>query len=337
MQKNVRYQLAEQDELAKLRTEQQQLTKQRSALKEERSAWLNSAEVQRIEAKKKALGVFSAEGKAYRESEEYQGYLAKRKEYNSRLAALEERDSALTEQMKAANERLQQRKDAQAKDAQNAYNARAKAYGGNAEYRRMLAKEQFGVTEEFRRAGYILPDGQMLDFAQNDRSRDTDHREILEVFGPAEVKNGTEALNEFLLDGNVRVMAEAPGVDISADTAPTAQQLEQIRKMAEQLGGERGQFTLDISTADGRVAASKEYSGRVDADKVVREIREYYKTRELAQESSLAKFRFQLAEQASREAKKNDQRQASRDIANTAAALDTLSQFFGVMQDSADR
>lgn len=167
----MRYQLAEQDELAKLRTEQRQLTKQRSALKEERSAWLNSAEVQRIEAKKKALGVFSAEGKAYRDSAEYQDYLAKRKEYNSRLAALEERDSALTEQMKAANGRLQQRKDAQAKDAQNAYNARAKAYGGNAEYRRMLAKEQFGVTEEFRRAGYILPDGQMLDFAQNDRSR----------------------------------------------------------------------------------------------------------------------------------------------------------------------
>lgn len=102
VQKNVRYQLAEQDELAKLRTEQQQLTKQRSALKEERSVWLNSAEVQRIEAKKKALGVFSAEGKAYRDSAEYQDYLAKRKEYNSRLAALEERDSALTEQMKAA-------------------------------------------------------------------------------------------------------------------------------------------------------------------------------------------------------------------------------------------
>lgn len=330
VQKNVRYQLAEQDELAKLRTEQQQLTKQRSALKEERSAWLNSAEVQRIEAKKKALGVFSAEGKAYRDSAEYQDYLAKRKEYNSRLAALEERDSALTEQMKAANERLQQRKDAQAKDAQRAYDAKAKEYGGNAEYRRVLAKEQFGVTEEFRRAGYILPDGQMLDFAQNDRSRDTDHREILEVFGPAEVKNGTEALNEFLLDGNVRVMAEAPGVDISADTAPTAQQLEQIRKMAEQLGGERRQFTLDISTADGRVAASKEYSGRVDADKVVREIRDYYRTGELAQESELARFRYQLAEQASRDAKRNEQQQASRVIAEKAAALDTLSQFFGL-------
>ena len=330
VQKNVRYQLAEQDELAKLRTEQQQLTKQRSALKEERSAWLNSAEVQRIEAKKKALGVFSAEGKAYRDSAEYQDYLAKRKEYNSRLAALEERDSALTEQMKAANERLQQRKDAQAKDAQNAYNARAKAYGGNAEYRRMLAKEQFGVTEEFRRAGYILPDGQMLDFAQNDRSRDTDHREILEVFGPAEVKTGTEALNEFLLDGNVRVMAEGPGIDLSADAEPTAQQLEQIRKMVDELSGERGQFILDISTADGRVAASKAYSGSVDADKVVREIRDYYRTGELAQESELARFRYQLAEQASRDAKRNEQQQASRVIAEKAAALDTLSQFFGL-------
>lgn len=330
VQKNVRYQLAEQDELAKLRTEQQQLTKQRSALKEERSAWLNSAEVQRIEAKKKALGVFSAEGKAYRDSAEYQDYLAKRKEYNSRLAALEERDSALTEQMKAANERLQQRKDAQAKDAQNAYNARAKAYGGNAEYRRMLAKEQFGVTEEFRRAGYILPDGQMLDFAQNDRSRDTDHREILEVFGPAEVKTGTEALNEFLLDGNVRVMAEGPGIDLSADAEPTAQQLEQIRKMVDELSGERGQFILDISTADGRVAASKAYSGSVDADKVVREIRDYYRTGELAQESELARFRYKLAEQASRDAKRNEQQQASRVIAEKAAALDTLSQFFGL-------
>lgn len=52
--------------------------------------------------------------------------------------------------------------------------------------------------------------------------------------------------------------------------------------------------------------------------------------------------RFQLAEQASRDARKDDQRQASRAIADTAAALDTLSEFFGVTrgvklsQDSLD-
>ena len=330
LKKNVRYQLSETDELTKLRDEQQQLDKQRRTLKEERSAWLESDAVKAIEAKKKALGIFSAEAKAYRDSEEYQNYLAKRKDYNARMAQLDDQSAALDDRMKAVNARMQQQRAAEGKAEQAAYDAKAEAYGSKAEYRRALAKEQFGTTEDFNRAGYILPDGQMLNFAQNDRTRDTDHREIMSVFGPAEVKTGTEALNEFLLDGNVRVMAEGPGIDLSADTAPTAQQLEQIRQMAQELGSARRQFTLDISTADGRVAASKEYSGRVDADRVVREIRDYYRTGELAQESGLAKFRYQLAEQASRDAKKNDQQTASRAIADKAAALDTLSQFFGL-------
>lgn len=330
LKKNVRYQLSEADELRKLRDEQQRLDEQRRELKEERSAWLGSDTVKEIEAKKKALGIFSAEAKAYRDSEEYQNYLAKRKDYNARMAQLEDQSAVLNGRIKEAGARMQQQNAKKGKAEQAVYDAKAEAHGGKAEYRRVLAKERFGTTEDFRRAGYILPDGQMLDFAQNDRTRDTDHREIMSVFGSAEVKNGTEALNEFLLDGNVRVMAEAPGVDLSADTAPTTQQLEQIWRMVQELGGEKRQFTLDISTADGRVAAGKEYSGRVDADRVVREIREYYQTGELAQESDLAKFRYQLAEQASRDAKRNDQQMASRTIADKAAALDTLSQFFGL-------
>ena len=330
LKKNVRYQLSEADELRKLRDEQQRLDEQRRELKEERSAWLGSDTVKEIEAKKKALGIFSAEAKAYRDSEEYQNYLAKRKDYNARMAQLEDQSAVLNGRIKEAGARMQQQNAKKGKAEQAVYDAKAEAHGGKAEYRRVLAKERFGTTEDFRRAGYILPDGQMLDFAQNDRIRDTDHREIMSVFGSAEVKNGTEALNEFLLDGNVRVMAEAPGVDLSADTAPTTQQLEQIWRMVQELGGEKRQFTLDISTADGRVAAGKEYSGRVDADRIVREIREYYQTGELAQESDLAKFRYQLAEQASRDAKRNDQQMASRTIADKAAALDTLSQFFGL-------
>lgn len=330
LKKNVRYQLSEADELRKLRDEQQRLDEQRRELKEERSAWLGSDTVKEIEAKKKALGIFSAEAKAYRDSEEYQNYLAKRKDYNARMAQLEDQSAVLNGRIKEAGARMQQQNAKKGKAEQAVYDAKAEAHGGKAEYRRVLAKERFGTTEDFRRAGYILPDGQMLDFAQNDRIRDTDHREIMSVFGSAEVKNGTEALNEFLLDGNVRVMAEAPGVDLSADTAPTTQQLEQIWRMVQELGGEKRQFTLDISTADGRVAAGKEYSGRVDADRIVREIREYYQTGELAQESDLAKFRYQLAEQADRDAKRNDQQMASRTIEDKAAALDTLSQFFGL-------
>ena len=165
LKKNVRYQLSEADELTKLRDEQQRLDEQRRELKEERSAWLGSDAVKEIEAKKKALGIFSAEAKAYRDSEEYQNYLAKRKDYNARMAQLEDQSAVLNGRIKEAGARMQQ---------QNA------------------------------------------------------------------------------------------------------------------------------------------------------------KTGELAQESDLAKFRYQLAEQADRDAKRNDQQMASRTIADKAAALDTLSQFFGL-------
>ena len=350
VKKSVRFQLSDGsagnvDELAALQKESRELEHQQNALKTERTNWLNSAEVKEIEAKRKSLGLFSAEAKEFKASEEYQAYLAKRKDFNQRGAELENRIGEVNNALREAHAKLETQRNEQKQKQQAVYDAKAKEAGGAAKYRRQLAVEQFGTTSEFERAGYILPDGQMLDFARNDKTRDTDHREIMSVFGPAEVSEGTDALNKFLADGNVRVMAEAPGVDLAADKAPTAAQLEQIREMVGSLGSEQRKFTLDISTTDGRVAASKEYSGRIDADRVVREIRDYYKTGELPAESSLARFRYQLAakaEQAERDARKNTQRQASRAIADTSAAMETLAQMMGVThgvrisQDSID-
>lgn len=350
VKKSVRFQLSDGsagnvDELAVLQKESRELEHQQNALKTERTNWLNSAEVKEIEAKRKSLGLFSAEAKEFKASEEYQAYLAKRKNFNQRGAELENRIGEVNNALREAHAKLETQRNEQKQKQQAVYDAKAKEAGGAAKYRRQLAVEQFGTTSEFERAGYILPDGQMLDFARNDKTRDTDHREIMSVFGPAEVSEGTDALNKFLADGNVRVMAEAPGVDLAADKAPTAAQLEQIREMAGSLGSEQRKFTLDISTTDGRVAASKEYSGRIDADRVVREIRDYYKTGELPAESSLARFRYQLAakaEQAERDARKNTQRQASRAIADNSAAMETLAQMMGVThgvrisQDSID-
>ena len=350
VKKSVRFQLSDGsagtvDELAALQKESRELEHQQNALKTERTNWLNSAEVKEIEAKRKSLGLFSAEAKEFKVSEEYQAYLAKRKDFNQRGAELENRIGEVNNALREAHAKLETQRNEQKQKQQAVYDAKAKEAGGAAKYRRQLAVEQFGTTSEFERAGYILPDGQMLDFARNDKTRDTDHREIMSVFGPAEVSEGTDALNKFLADGNVRVMAEAPGVDLAADKAPTAAQLEQIREMVGSLGSEQRKFTLDISTTDGRVAASKEYSGRIDADRVVREIRDYYKTGELPAESSLARFRYQLAakaEQAERDARKNTQRQASRAIADNSAAMETLAQMMGVThgvrisQDSID-
>ena len=350
VKKSVRFQLSDGsagnvDELTALQKESRELEHQQNALKTERTNWLNSAEVKEIEAKRKSLGLFSAEAKEFKASEEYQAYLAKRKDFNQRGAELENRIGEVNNALREAHAKLETQRNEQKQKQQAVYDAKAKEAGGAAKYRRQLAVEQFGTTSEFERAGYILPDGQMLDFARNDKTRDTDHREIMSVFGPAEVSEGTDALNKFLADGNVRVMAEAPGVDLAADKAPTAAQLEQIREMVGSLGSEQRKFTLDISTTDGRVAASKEYSGRIDADRVVREIRDYYKTGELPAESSLARFRYQLAakaEQAERDARKNTQRQASRAIADNSAAMETLAQMMGVThgvrisQDSID-
>ena len=335
VKKTVRFQLSEsRRNQGELQKESRELERQRRALKEERANWQESNEVRAIEEKKKAYGLFSEKGKAFRASEEYQSYLEKRKEFNRRGAELESRIGEVNDKLRQAQAEVENARQAVKQEQQKVYDTKAKAAGGKPEYRRKLAVEQFGTTDRFELAGYILPDGRMLNFAQNDGTRDTDHREILDAFGPAEVSNGTEALNEFLADGNVRVMAEAPGVDIAAKTPPTEQQLRQIRAMVEQLGSEKRRFTLDISTTDGRVAASKEYSGKVDADKVVREIREYYKTGELPAESELARFRYQRAEQADREAKQNQQRQASRVLAEKAAAFDTLNQFFGLTKNT---
>ena len=335
VKKTVRFQLSEsRRNQSELQKESRELERQRRALKEERANWQESNEVRAIEEKKKAYGLFSEKGKAFRASEEYQSYLEKRKEFNRRGAELESRIGEVNDKLRQAQAEVENARQAVKQEQQKVYDTKAKAAGGKPEYRRKLAVEQFGTTDRFELAGYILPDGRMLNFAQNDGTRDTDHREILDAFGPAEVSNGTEALNEFLADGNVRVMAEAPGVDIAAKTPPTEQQLRQIRAMVEQLGSEKRRFTLDISTTDGRVAASKEYSGKVDADKVVREIREYYKTGELPAESELTRFRYQRAEQADREAKQNQQRQASRVLAEKAAAFDTLNQFFGLTKNT---
>lgn len=335
VKKTVRFQLSEsQRNQSELQKESRELERQRRALKEERANWQESNEVRAIEEKKKAYGLFSEKGKAFRASEEYQSYLEKRKEFNRRGAELESRIGEVNDKLRQAQAEVENARQAVKQEQQKVYDTKAKAAGGKPEYRRKLAVKQFGTTDRFERAGYILPDGRMLNFAQNDGTRDTDHREILDVFGPAEVPNGTEALNKFLADGNVRVMAEAPGVDIAAKTPPTEQQLRQIRAMVEQLGSEKRRFTIDISTTDGRVAASKEYSGKVDADKVVREIREYYKTGELPAESELARFRYQRAEQADRDAKQNQQRQASRVLAEKAAAFDTLNQFFGLTKNT---
>lgn len=298
-----RYQLPEESDeervsrrLANLNAELDDLHRQRRTLREEREAWEESEDVQKLNAEKEAArkhGLFSAKYKAFKQTPQYQAWLESEETFNAREAELKKQIGEVQERVREVQDQL---KAISAKNDNErvAYDEAAERNGGKAAYRRTLAVERFGTTEQFERAGYILPDGQMLDFAQNDSTRDTDHREIIDVFGPSEVRTGTEALNAFLADGNIRVMAEAPGIDVPAEVRLSAEQLERIREMAETIGAERRSFTLDFSAPDGKAVASKTYRGRINADRIVREIREYYQTGTLPEESNLAQFRYQL-------------------------------------------
>lgn len=299
-----RYQLPEESDeervsrrLANLNAELDDLHRQRRTLREEREAWEESEDVQKLNAEKEAArkhGLFSAEYKAFQQTPQYQSWVENRKALNARATELEKRMGEVQDRVREAYGQLKSIRSAKNNDARASYDEAAERNGGKAIYRRTLAVERFGTTEQFERAGYILPDGQMLDFAQNDSTRDTDHREIIDVFGPSEVRTGTEALNAFLADGNIRVMAEAPGIDVPAEVRLSAEQLERIREMAETIGAERRSFTLDFSAPDGKAVASKTYRGRINADRIVREIREYYQTGTLPEESDLAQFRYRL-------------------------------------------
>lgn len=331
-----RYQLpVESDEerasrrLANLSAELDDLNRQRRALREEREAWEKSENVQKLNAEKEAArkhGLFSAEYKAFQQTPQYQSWVENRKALNARATELEKRMGEVQDRVREVYGQLKAIRSAKNNDARASYDEAAERNGGKATYRRTLAVERFGTTEQFERAGYILPDGQMLDFAQNDSTRDTDHREIIDVFGPSEVKTGTEALNAFLADGNIRVMAEAPDIDVSTEVRPSAEQLERIREMAETIGAERRGFTLDFSAADGKAVASKTYRGRINADRIVREIREYYQTGTLPEESNLAQFRYQLPVDEGR--MESGQRAAAVENMDVAGLADYLSELY---------
>lgn len=299
---------------------EQQIQEQLSAvweekreLRREKNEWEESAETQRVLAERaeklKELGVFGL-SKWKKESAGWQAYEQERQAFKERAVHLQQREDTLAEQAKKyADEREQQAwTDAQAR--QSEYDRAVRDSGMTPEdYHRDTAVSQFGTTERFEAAGYILPDGQMLDFSDGGAKRAKDHREVISVFGPAELgqnADGTKALNRFIAEGNVRVMAESPGVDVSGIVQPSAEQMQQIRKMADSLGADAHRFNLDVSGEDGSTLASKWYEGNVRGSRIVNDLREFYKTGALPDNSMVADFHFSLpgVETSSEEARR---------------------------------
>ena len=169
----------------------------------------------------------------------------------------------------------------------------AKSGLSEAEYFRKQAVKEFGYTPQFLDAGYLLPNGKMLNFSgekgKHFGARGQDHRAIGVVY---EATTGTQAMTRFMRDGNIRIMAESPGIDLFNAIEPTAEQYAVIRKMVREYAGKRF-FNVDISDENGRSTGNLSYTGNVNADRVVNDIKHYFATGEIREQSSLEAFRFQ--------------------------------------------
>ena len=163
-----------------------------------------------------------------------------------------------------------------------------------AEYFRKQAVNEFGYTPYFYDAGYITSNGKMLNFSgekgRHFGSRGEDHRAIGVIYAET---SGTDAMNRFMKDGNIRIMAESPGIDISTALEPTKEQYATIRKFINEYAGKE-YFNVDLSDESGRVIGSLEYENHINSTRILNDIKHYFQTGEIREQSNADKFRYSL-------------------------------------------
>ncbi len=134
------------------------------------------------------------------------------------------------------------------------------------------AIKHFGTTTNILEGGYILTDGNILDFSgKNDGGmsgmRSMDHRDIGEILE----SSGTDSLIEFMNMGNIRLNPESKGLDITIE--PTQEQINTIRHYINYFNGE---IILDISDLQGKNIHSYEYDFKTSSSKIINDIKEHF-------------------------------------------------------------
>ena len=328
--------------------ESERLKEAANNLRAERKAWEGSTAVTDIRAQRDAVrrqyGMFSQQMKDWEaNTPAWQEYAAQRDAYKKHAVELSERRDAVDDVLRKAGADEAGRRWQENLNKQQAYDKAVQDSGLSVEeYRRELALKQYGTTENFEQAAFLLPNGKMLDFSNGaeGEKRGLDHRNIQNIFGPAELgQNAAQAdyLNQFIREGNVRIMPESPGVDISAETKPTAAQYAQIAEMADTLGVQNGKFSVDMSTADGKQAATRRYEGRVRGSDVVNDIKAYYRDGAMPARSEVEQFRYSkklVAEQVVSEA--TEKEQLKKQLAETEAEKKELARKYTKAAESAE-
>lgn len=207
----------------------------------------------------------------------------------SGLSELYDRKKTVNEAVNDAQKRISEmiRDNAQKKERE----AIERSGGDEAEYFQKAAVKEFGYTPYFYDAGYLLPNGKLLNLSgekgKHYGSRGQDHRAIGTIF---ESETGSEAMTRFMNYGNIRVMDETPGVDMYSGVEPTANQYATIRKMAREHEGD-GLFVVDFSDENGRNVGNLTYENRINPERIVNDIKYFYETGNIREQSTTDRFR----------------------------------------------
>ena len=154
----------------------------------------------------------------------------------------------------------------------------------------------YGKTYSWRETGYILQDGTKLDLSGKNNGapggyRSVDHREIFDIYEDSDV-SGTDAMIEFISRGNIRVIPEYPGINLQIE--PTETQYQQIRSLIENLGWKEKSFIVDFDNANGETVANLSYENTISANKIIDDIKYYFKEGRVPYKSQLSDFRYSL-------------------------------------------
>ena len=140
------------------------------------------------------------------------------------------------------------------------------------------AKAKYGITKNFNAAGYMLPDGSLLDFSEaNDggdpNSRSLDHRDIEGII----MDNGVEYdsrwmyIADFMREGAIRLLPESAGINMIQ--APTD---EQRKKIFDFIYKYNGEVILEINDERLNSVVYMEYDRRTSPSRIFRDIDGYF-------------------------------------------------------------
>jgi hypothetical protein len=146
----------------------------------------------------------------------------------------------------------------------------------------LAAESEFGLTDDPAEAGYIMPDGGMLDFSEKREGgppgqRSLDHRAIASAFSEAGIDVGdeySEGMMQFIYRGNVRLGyypnpkgVNEDSLNIDFGQRPTEAQERIIARLIKQ----SNEVAVDVELPGGRTE-SFSFSGQIRPHEVFRKV-----------------------------------------------------------------